>query len=435
MPDKRGLTRRLGRELLLQAVYISVAVVVGIFIAAMLIPDFMMKQALEDEAAYYWDRVDADPRHPLPDTKNLTAYREGVASGVPPALAALPPGFHRSGAPRETLTYVSEHQGQLLYLVFEVEQVNVLVLLFGLIPLALALTVVYLALYSGYRISRRAVSPVVSLAQRVQALNPAAPDASVLQLEELLEADPEIRVLSDALQELIQRVSSFAERERRFTRDASHELRTPLTVIKMAADRLLKDCPPDDPAAGTLQRIRNSADDMERLTSAFLLLARESEQGLPRDWVCLNDVVAAELERARIVDPENPIRAVMVEDCRLYLHANEKVIGSVIGNLLRNALSYTDQGSVQVRVRPDSVSIEDTGPGMDEGEIEEAFKPFHRGGRQRGGFGVGLTIVKRLTERFDWPLAVDSEPGRGTRVSVRFPRATTERPTTGGNGG
>ena len=180
MPDKRGLTRRLGRELLLQAVYISVAVVVGIFIAAMLIPDFMMKQALEDEAAYYWDRVDADPRHPLPDTKNLTAYREGVASGVPPALAALPPGFHRSGAPRETLTYVSEHQGQLLYLVFEVEQVNVLVLLFDLIPLALALTVVYLALYSGYRISRRAVSPLVSLAQRVQALNPAAPDASVL---------------------------------------------------------------------------------------------------------------------------------------------------------------------------------------------------------------------------------------------------------------
>ncbi|MDT8319950.1 MAG: HAMP domain-containing sensor histidine kinase [Xanthomonadales bacterium] len=423
MGNKRGLTSRLGRELLLQAVYISAAVLVGVFIAANLIPEFIIKQALQDEAAYYWSQSRRDSGHALPDTKNMTAYREGFEGGVPAWLAGLPPGYHRQNAPRETLVFISEQEGQRLYLVFEVEQVNELIVLFGLIPLALALTVIYLSLYSGYRVSRRAVSPVVNLAQRVQRLDPAEPDASLFDLEQPLEADAEILVLSDALRDLVRRVTEFSERERRFTRDTSHELRTPLTVIKMAVDKLLKEHSPDESSVQTLLRIRKSADDMEHLTAAFLLLAREADQGLEQEWVCVNDIVAAEFERARIIDPDSQIRTSFTEDCKLSVHANEKVVASVIGNLLRNALSYTDDGSVSVHIKPDSVAIQDTGPGMDPGQIEQAFKPYYRGGRQRGGFGVGLTIVKRLTERFNWPLDVESEPDSGTRATLRFPDA------------
>jgi signal transduction histidine kinase len=69
--------------------------------------------------------------------------------------------------------------------------------------------------------------------------------------------------------------------------------------------------------------------------------------------------------------------------------------------------------------------IEDTGPGMSPEDVGKIFKPFARRQRQRGGYGVGLTIVKRLTERFRWPLDIDSEPGRGTRVEIRFPEART----------
>jgi signal transduction histidine kinase len=428
MPNRRDLTRRLGRNLLLQAVYISAAVLVGVFIAANLIPDFMIRQALEEEAEYYWARTQSDPGHPLPDTLNLTAYREGFGAGVPGDLAALPPGYHRQQQPDETLTFVSERDGQRLYLVFEVEQVNRLLILFGLIPLALALTVVYLALYSGYRVSRRAVSPVVALAHQVQQLDPAAPDASGLALARPAEADAEIQVLSDALQGLVTRVSAFAERERQFTRDTSHELRTPLTVIKMAVDRMMQDPQFDDTAIEALQRIRKSAEDMEALTAAFLLLARETGEGLPLDWVCVNDIVAAELERYRIIEPDSAVGTSVEADCQLMVYANEKVLASVIGNLLRNALAYTDAGAVSVRMGLDSVTIKDTGPGMDSGQIAQAFKPWSRGGRRRGGFGVGLTIVKRFSERFDWPLEVDSEPDRGTRVEVRFPHARSEPP-------
>ena len=426
MPTSRGLTRRLGRDLLLQAVYISAAVLVGVFIAANLIPDLMIREALEEEAEYYWERAEANPRHALPDTLNLTAYRKDLGNGVPEALAALPPGYHQPEGSDETLIFVSERGGQRLYLVFEVEQVNRLLILFGLIPLVLALTVIYLALYSGYRVSRRAVSPVVALAEQVQRLDPAAPDARLLALEQPGEADAEILVLSDALQGLVNRVTAFTERERRFTRDASHELRTPLTVIKMAVDRMMEDPRFGDTETEALLRIRKSAEDMEALTAAFLMLARESAEGLPQEWVCVNDVVAAELERTRIIAPDSTIGTEIEAECRLLVHTHEKVLASVLGNLLRNALSYTDAGAVRVHIGPDSVTIEDTGPGMAPGEVEQAFKPWSRGGRRRGGFGVGLTIVKRFSERFDWPLVVDSEPNRGTRVKVGFPQARAE---------
>jgi signal transduction histidine kinase len=81
---------------------------------------------------------------------------------------------------------------------------------------------------------------------------------------------------------------------------------------------------------------------------------------------------------------------------------------------------------VNVSIGPGRIVIEDTGPGMAPEEVEKVFKPFYRAGRRRGGHGVGLTIVKRLSDRFGWPLRVESAPGVGTRVTVSFPEARVE---------
>jgi len=425
---ERGLTRRLGRELLRQAVYISVAVLVSMFVAGLLIEDVLIEQALEGEAEYYWDRHDRSGSIELPDTRNLTVYREGYGNGIPPELAGLEPGFHRQKTPRDVIIYVSERNGEQALLVFEAEQVNELVLLFGFVPLALALIVIYLSTYLAYRVSRRAVSPVVGLAQSVKKLDPARPDPAQLRLESPLDEDDEIQVLASALEDLVVRIGEFTERERRFTRDASHELRTPLTVIKMALDRLDRDTGIPDEARITLQRIRNSADDMQQLTKAFLLLARELEQGLAREWISVNDIVENELDRARMISPDSDISTRIVQDNDLSVFAHETIVESVIGNLVRNAVTYTDSGEVLVSVSGDQVTIEDTGPGMAPDEVDRVFKPYVQN-RRRGGFGVGLTIVKRLTDRFGWPIEMDSEPERGTRVSVRFPGGKISKKT------
>ena len=338
MPD-HGLTRRLARELLRQAFYISLAMLVSMFVAGKLIEDVLIKQALEVEAEYYWNRAEQYGAQDLPDTQNLTIYREGIAEGIPSDLAGLEPGFYNRDEPREVTIYVSQRGTEHIVLVFEAERVNELVFLFGIIPLAIALVVIYLSTYMAYRVSRRAVSPVVRLAQSVQALDPASPDPEQLRADSGLETDEEIRVLANALKDLVVRIGEFAERERRFTRDASHELRTPLTVIKMAVDRLARDPAISGKSNETLQRIRGSANDMEHLTQAFLLLARETDQGLTRTWVSVNEVAEMELERARMITTNEHVSARVEQDNVLFVHAPEKIVESVIGNLLRNAVA------------------------------------------------------------------------------------------------
>jgi signal transduction histidine kinase len=64
---------------------------------------------------------------------------------------------------------------------------------------------------------------------------------------------------------------------------------------------------------------------------------------------------------------------------------------------------------------------------MAPGQVDAMYQPFVRGDvSRRGGHGVGLTIVKRLSDRFGWPVMIDSSPGSGTRVEIRFPNARSE---------
>jgi len=312
--------------------------------------------------------------------------------------------------------------------VFDRSGVGRLATVFGLLPLAMVLLVLYLSTWLAFRLSRRAFSPVIALARQVRELDPAAPQPGRLDPDRLpADADAEVRELADALARYSQRLSEFIDRERHFTRDASHELRSPLTVIQMAAELLAADASLGEPARRSVQRIRRAAGDMQELTSAFLLLARESETGLPVEQVEVNAVVADELERAQLLAEGRPIRAEVRAGCRLLVDAPEKVLSVLLGNLLRNAFSYTDAGEVVVEIAPLTVVIRDSGVGMSPEIVRDLYQPFVRGDRnRRGGYGVGLTIVRRLSDRFGWPVAIDSEPGVGTRVEVRFPSARVE---------
>ncbi len=426
MTAKVGLGERFGRAFLFQAVLIALAAVLGVYAAAFAIEEVLIKQALRQEASYFWEKRQSDPGFPLPDTLNLTAFMgQAEQNGsIPEELQALDPGFHRLPDQSDfSVVYVSERGDRRLFLVFDGEQVGELALYFGLVPLASVLVVIYLLTWLGYRLSRRALSPILWLSRQVHKLDPESPNAAAFSSERLPgNPDREVVALADALERLTRRINEFAERERNFTRDASHELRSPLTVIKIAADMLLSEQQLDTPARNSVLRIRRAAADMEELTEVFLLLARESEHGLSTDPVIINDIIAEEIGRAQVRLGGKPVEVTVDSSCRLITEASDKVLSVLFGNLIRNAFDYTDSGTVVVRISPGSVSIEDSGRGMPGDEVERVFEPFYRGGtRQRGGHGVGLTIVKRLSDRFGWPVHVSSEIGVGTRVQVEFP--------------
>jgi signal transduction histidine kinase len=423
-----SLARRIGRTFLLQAAAIGVAAVVSVLLAALVIRHVLVTEALRMEAEHFWDRRAADPAFPLPDTRNLRGHLvpAGQSVGLPPALRGLDEGFH--DLPRQagfTTVHVSARDGQRLYLVFDGERVDQLAAYFGLLPLMVVLVVLYLSVWLSYRASQRAVSPVTRLAREVNRLDPDTPDGRRFVLDSLPpDADDEVRVLASALEGLSDRLAAFVERERTFTRDASHELRTPLTVTRMATDLLLARDDLPEAARETVQRIRRSSGEMEQLVEAFLLLARESDQGLPVERLALNAVIEAELEQLRPLVAGKPVEVRVEAECALAVDAPEQALSAVVRNLLRNALTYTDAGQVTVRVAKAGVVIEDSGVGMSAEEVGAVFRPYFRGEpRRRGGHGVGLTIVRRFADRFGWTVDISSTPGVGTRVALGFPRA------------
>jgi signal transduction histidine kinase len=429
MAGRNGLGRRLSRAFLLQGLFIAAAAILGVFAARFMIEEVLVKQALREEAEYFWTLYQADRRFPPPATRNLTGYMDGSMRPIPPSLRPLPAGYHSLPTEAEfTTAYVSDRAGAHLVLVFDGESVGKLSLLFGLLPLVGVLIVIYTSAWVAYRMSHRAVSPVIWLARRVRSVEPEAPGRLAQELGQLpADADQEIHDLADALRHYAQRLTAFVDRERNFTRDASHELRSPLTVIKIAADMLLSEQELSAPAKHSVLRIKRNAADMEELVDAFLILARESDTGFSKEAVCVNALIQEELDRAAVLFRDKPVEVVRDATCRLYVNGSDKVLSVMIGNLIRNAFSYTDRGRVEVRVLERMVVIEDSGIGIPAQTLHEVFKPFVRGDhRRRGGHGVGLTIVKYLSDRFGWPIEIQSTPDVGTQVTIRFPAGRCE---------
>ncbi|HET7779041.1 MAG TPA: HAMP domain-containing sensor histidine kinase [Rudaea sp.] len=426
-----GIRRKLWVVFVLQVVAISFATVLGVFGAASVLEDVLIRRALTGEADFFWQRRAQEPDAPAPQTNNMTGYL--VAAGastqsLPAVLRPLQPGYQRvPGENGEILAFVADGPTGRLYLVFNPEQIGRLAFLFGFIPLILVLIIIYITTWLAYRASRRALSPVVALAKVVRDWDPKEPDLAALSPERLSsDPDGDVETLARALHGYASRIEEFVARERDFTRDASHEMRSPLTVIKVAAE-VLQEEELSPFGQRTVLRIQRSAQDMEALMEAFLILAREADTGLPEEDFIVNDIVREEVERAQPLVAGRPLTLALDEPGAFALHAPPKVLAVLVGNLIRNACLYTESGEVRTTVGMDYIRIQDSGIGMSEEEVARAFQPFFRGGRsRRGGHGVGLTIVKRLSDRFSWPVEMTSEMGHGTSVTIHFPQARAE---------
>ena len=165
---KKGLQYKLSRVFFIQALLISIAVVLGIFVSAKIFEDVLVKEALQGEAQHYWARFDTDKSAPRPDTLNLIGYIavDGDFSEVPTSLKDLGPGYFRTELNgKKPIVYIEDRANARLFLVFDEEQVSALAFYFGIVPLSLALIVIYLLSWYSYRQSRQAVSPVIKLAR------------------------------------------------------------------------------------------------------------------------------------------------------------------------------------------------------------------------------------------------------------------------------
>jgi two-component system, OmpR family, phosphate regulon sensor histidine kinase PhoR len=224
--------------------------------------------------------------------------------------------------------------------------------------------------------------------------------------------------------------------EAEFVSNAAHELRNPLAGI-MSGIEVLQAGAKDDPEARDrfLARLAHDAERMTRLTQSLLTLARAEAAG-EHDPVQVVDVTVAAEEALEAVETPEGVEFVNEVEPDLVAEGDPVLLRQVMIGLLSNACAYTSApGTVTLRASrgaQNSVTIEvqDTGKGIPPDEQDRVFDRFYRGsGMLEGeGFGLGLSIAKRMVNVMGGRIGLRSEPGTGSTFWVRL-RAAKPTPT------
>jgi two-component system, OmpR family, sensor kinase len=226
------------------------------------------------------------------------------------------------------------------------------------------------------------------------------------------------------------------QRLRQFLADASHELRTPLTSIRGYAELFRRgaDQRPEDLAKG-IRAIEDEAARMTRLVEDLLLLAQlDDSRPVERQSVALDDVVEASIDAARAVETDRLFQLEFVER-PLLVEGDQQRLRQVMDNLLANVRQHTPaRAPVLIALNAENeqvvLTVEDSGPGVPAADSELVFERFSRldveRGREGGGAGLGLAIVRAIVAAHGGEVSVRATRPHGAIFEIRMPRLAAQ---------
>ena len=268
----------------------------------------------------------------------------------------------------------------------------------------------------GRIVAHRVLGPLEALGEVVEG---SPPERLVETLAECT-YDREVGVLALRLEDAMRRLQDFVDRERRFTRYVSHELRSPAAVIRGAAELLSALPEAEVPRVERpLARINRSVADMQEIIEAFLWLGREPADHETEEMADVVATVESVIGRYEHILEGKPVSVKIEATARPTVPAPGAVLGVVIGNLVANSFRYTNQGEVVIAIEEHAIEVRDSGVGMEQDSVDACTQSFWRG-LSSEGHGIGLSIVRSLSERFGWRLWIDSQPGVGTTTKLYF---------------
>jgi signal transduction histidine kinase len=253
------------------------------------------------------------------------------------------------------------------------------------------------------------------------------------------------KALTEATYELTEaniRLEEASEMKSQFTARTSHELRTPLSAIIVFTDLALRDAygPLNERLRNGLEHVITSARHLKSIIDDILDLSKieagelEIEHEAFRleeavrtvEGVCEETVVDKNLEYSVWVSPEMP----------RYIFGDRHRITQIMLNLTSNAIKFTEQGEIKVRIEPVNrrawtIVVSDTGPGIPEDQLERIFQAYRqldhsKRGQSYKGTGLGLAIARNLAQLMGGSLVVGSDLGKGTTFTVTLPLEVAE---------
>ena len=363
----------------------------------------------------------------LYDNQNSVASMPNHADR-PEIAEALADGTGSAERDSETSGYVSIYRairlanGNVLRLAVDRDGAAAAVRHDLLLVCAVVLVIIAVCWAASRLVADRLVSPIL-------AIDPAEPDAAVTYVE----IEPLVERISEQVEEL--RGADLMRRE--FTSNVTHELKTPLSSISGASE-LIRDGiarPEDVPEfAG---RIYDEAHHMTELVNDILTLSKldESERsgdasllGAPEPVNLLHVAREVATRLAPVAEKTGVSITAAGEAC--VVQGYPRLLDELVYNLCDNAIRYNHEGgwvdvSVSLEDECPLLVVADSGSGIPAEQQAKVFERFYRGeqsrSRETGGTGLGLAIVKHAATLHGAALTLDSEPGHGTTVCVRFP--------------
>jgi signal transduction histidine kinase len=287
--------------------------------------------------------------------------------------------------------------------------------------LVLLLFLMLAVLLSAYAVLKILLRPVRWLGEGVEQLG-----SGQLDIVLPVRTRDEFGSLTDAFNRMVRRVREMVQARNQLLLDVSHELRSPLTRMKVAVEFL--------PESENKEELVSDIDEMEMMVAELLELERLRDgRGLNSSF---QDLVPILREMTARFNSRRPGVHFSAASQAIELNIDADKIRTVLRNLLENAFKYSlpDSQPVEIScVQSDHsvvIRVSDDGPGIPVEDAAGLFEPFFRVDRSRskktGGYGLGLSICKRIMEAHGGDIVFQNNPVRGASFILTFPRSASK---------
>ncbi|MGE4397230.1 MAG: sensor histidine kinase [Sulfurimonas sp.] len=205
-----------------------------------------------------------------------------------------------------------------------------------------------------------------------------------------------------------------------FIKDTTHELNTPITAILTNIETIdSSNC--DEKTLRKLERIKIASLSISNLYEDLVYLLLNHKTSLQNVDLDLSQIVLQRVEYFANMASMKKIEFILDIKENVNFTADRQKMERLIDNILSNAIKYTNKSTkIRITLDEEHLSIEDEGKGMSKEELSKIFTRYIRFDKSQGGFGIGYSIVKSITEEYAMKIDIDSHPNKGTKVTLTW---------------
>lgn len=282
---------------------------------------------------------------------------------------------------------------------------------------------------SGLLLSRQLLKPIRDLAGTMKRIK----ENGFQERMEGYKQKDELTELSNLFNEMMDELEQSFIQQKQFVEDASHELRTPVSILEghlSLLNRWGKKDPEilEESLAASIQEVER----LKRLVIDLLELTRAETTriSLLQDKVDIEQMLTQVIKNIEMIHPDFHFQIKIKEEPLKPILISEQHLQQIIIILLDNAIKYSgDSNNIELTAEQSNlktiISVKDFGIGIPQENVSFVFNRFYRidraRNRQKGGTGLGLSIAKRIIEKYKGNITIESEEGKGTKVSISLP--------------